>query len=91
MKKPTRRSIRSGLVALLLLGAMCGALNSSGTFTKQAFAQNYGGSGDYNCPRPSWCSDGGCHKNLSTNSMECTLYGASGTGCSGTRTCTAVH
>jgi hypothetical protein len=49
MKKPTWRSLRSGALSLLLLVAMFGAF-SSGTFTKLAFAQNYGGSGS--CPAP---------------------------------------
>lgn len=61
MKKPTRRSIRSGVLALLLLGAMFGALNSSGTFTKLAFAQNYGGGTGWKCPDPQTCGNFGCH------------------------------
>jgi hypothetical protein len=90
MKKPARRSIRSGLVALLLLGAMFAALNSSGTFTKLAFAQNYGG-GNLYCPAPYGCNSGGCNKNYSTNTFECTIYNGAGTGCSGTRTCRSVQ
>jgi hypothetical protein len=72
MKKPTRRSIRSGMLALLLLGAMLGALNSSGTFTKLAYAQNYGG-GSGNCPAPQGCGNFGCHYN-GTNQNVCSLY-----------------
>jgi hypothetical protein len=82
MKKPTRRSIRSGLVALLLLGAMFGALNSSGTFTKLAFAQNYGG-GTLVCNYyPAGCTFWGCNGN--PPNMTCSFSGPncpSGIGC----------
>jgi hypothetical protein len=86
MKKPTLRSIRSAVLALLLLGAMFAALNSSGTFTKLAFAQNYGGGGG-SCPAPSGCGNWGCHVD-GTGHNVCTLYNIPpSTNCSGTRTC----
>jgi hypothetical protein len=85
MKKPVWRSIRSVGLTLLLLGAMVGALNNSGTFTQLAFAQNYGGSGS--CPAPAGCGNFGCHYD-GTGHNVCSLYNIPpATWCSGTRTC----
>lgn len=72
MKKPIRPSIRSAVLAFLLIGAMFGALNSSGTFTKLAFAQNYGGGGG-NCRPPDGCGDFGCHVD-GTGHNVCSVY-----------------
>jgi len=80
MKKSTRRSIRSGVLALLLLGAMFGALNSSGTFTKLAFAQNYGGTGGWYCPDFYTCGNFGCHdKTYVDHTQVCSRYELPGT------------
>jgi hypothetical protein len=81
MKKPTRRTIRSGLLTLLLLSAMFGALNSSGTFTKLAFAQNYGG-GSWSCPDPYTCGNFGCHeRSYLDHTQVCSRYPLNGGSC----------
>ena len=75
MKNPTKRPIRSLLVCLLLLGAMFIAFSSSGTFTKMAFAQNYGGTGGSKCPDPQICGNFGCHpKSIADPTMVCSRY-----------------
>lgn len=75
MKHPTKRSFRSLLVCLLLLGAMFIAFSNSGTFTKMAFAQNYGGTGGSKCPDPLICGNFGCHDRSEVDHTQvCSRY-----------------
>jgi hypothetical protein len=75
MKNPTKRSIRSLLVCLVFLAAMFGALSNSGTFTKMAFAQNYGGTEGSSCPDPQICGNFGCHpRSIADPTMVCSRY-----------------